>query len=109
MQVEQFDIHTPALTIRESFSFSASLRLMDVSMEQREEFVDEVRSESMLASCLSRCTAFHVLSTNCLCFSVKFSLIEISSFFDPSADRLVPKIFGAKMLSQESCTSTVAN
>ena len=42
VQVEQFDIHTPALTIRESFSFSASLRLMDVNVEQREEFVDEV-------------------------------------------------------------------
>ena len=44
MQVEQFDIHTPALTIREAFSFSAALRLMDVSVEQREDFVDEVIS-----------------------------------------------------------------
>lgn len=41
-QVEQFDIHSPALTVRESFSFSAALRLMNVSVEQREEFVDEV-------------------------------------------------------------------
>ncbi len=50
-QVEQFDIHTPALTIRESFSFSASLRLMDVNVEQREEFVDEVGPACGLISC----------------------------------------------------------
>ena len=41
--VEQFDIHSPALTIRESFKFSAQMRLMDVTAEQLEEFVDEVR------------------------------------------------------------------
>lgn len=48
VQVEQFDIHTPALTIREAFSFSAALRLMDVSVEQREDFVDEVTAKPAL-------------------------------------------------------------
>ena len=40
--VEQFDIHSPALTVRESFKHSAQMRLMDVTPEQSEEFVDEV-------------------------------------------------------------------
>lgn len=40
--VEQNDIHSPALTVRESFKHSAQMRLMDVSPEQLEEFVDEV-------------------------------------------------------------------
>ena len=41
--VEQFDIHSPALTVKESFSFSAEMRLMSVTHDQLEEFVDEVR------------------------------------------------------------------
>ncbi len=40
--VEQFDIHSPALTVRESFKHSAQMRLMDVTADQLEEFVDEV-------------------------------------------------------------------
>ena len=39
--VEQFDIHSPALTVRESFKHSAQMRLMNVSKEQLDEFVDE--------------------------------------------------------------------
>ena len=41
--VEQFDIHSPALTVKESFSFSAEMRLMNVTHDQLQEFVDEVR------------------------------------------------------------------
>lgn len=44
--VEQFDIHSPALTVRESFKHSAQLRLMNVTHDQLEEFVDEVRIQS---------------------------------------------------------------
>ncbi|XP_020584448.1 ABC transporter G family member 42-like [Phalaenopsis equestris] len=40
---EQFDIHSPQLTIRESLIFSALLRLSsDVSKEEKMRFVDEV-------------------------------------------------------------------
>lgn len=46
--VEQFDIHSPALTVREAFKFSAQMRLMNVTPDQLEEFVDEVG----FASCL---------------------------------------------------------
>lgn len=46
----QFDIHSPALTIRESYEFSAQLRLHKLDPQQVQEFVDEVcpYAESML-------------------------------------------------------------
>ncbi|CAN1282354.1 ABC transporter G family member 31 [Linum perenne] len=41
--VEQFDIHSPQVTVEESLWFSSSLRLpKEVSKEQRREFVEEV-------------------------------------------------------------------
>ena len=40
--VEQFDIHSPALTVRESLKHSAQMRLMDVNKDQLEEYIDEV-------------------------------------------------------------------
>lgn len=40
--VEQFDIHSPALTVREAFEFSAQMRLAGVTPDQLHEFVDEV-------------------------------------------------------------------
>lgn len=48
--VEQFDIHSPALTIRESFKHSAQMRLMDVTSDQLEEFVDEVGDSEQFLS-----------------------------------------------------------
>ena len=44
----QFDIHSPALTIRESYEFSAQLRLINVNKVQLQEFVDEVGWSSAL-------------------------------------------------------------
>ncbi|EIE18006.1 putative pleiotropic drug resistance protein 3 [Coccomyxa subellipsoidea C-169] len=40
--VEQFDIHSPATTVREALAFSAELRLADVQPAQLHSFVDEV-------------------------------------------------------------------
>ena len=37
------DIHSPALTIRESLQFSAECRLIIDDQSQLQEFVDEVR------------------------------------------------------------------
>lgn len=45
----QFDIHTPAFTVREALQFSAKLRLSGVEKKQMEEFVDEVRLDSCQA------------------------------------------------------------
>lgn len=38
----QFDIHSPATTVREALAFSAELRLADVQSAQLHSFVDEV-------------------------------------------------------------------
>ena len=38
----QFDIHSPALTVRESFEFSAQLRLLASNKQQLQDFVDLV-------------------------------------------------------------------
>ena len=38
----QFDIHSPAATVREALMFSARLRLVDTDKKQLENFVDEV-------------------------------------------------------------------
>ena len=40
--VQQTDIHSPQLTIRESLKFSAECRLLIDDQSQLEEFVDEV-------------------------------------------------------------------
>ncbi|BDA47821.1 probable pleiotropic drug resistance protein 1 [Coccomyxa sp. Obi] len=40
--VEQFDIHSPAATVREALMFSAQLRLVGTNKKQLESFVDEV-------------------------------------------------------------------
>ncbi|XP_028550392.1 ABC transporter G family member 42 isoform X1 [Dendrobium catenatum] len=39
---EQFDVHSPQLTVKESLSFSALLRLAGISVEEKLKFVDEV-------------------------------------------------------------------
>lgn len=46
--VEQDDIHSPALTVRESLKHSAQMRLMDTSKDQLNEFVDEVGSQTLV-------------------------------------------------------------
>eukprot|EP00884_Botryococcus_braunii_P014151 jgi/Botrbrau1/22737/Bobra.0132s0074.2 len=48
--VEQFDIHTPALMVREALKFSAKLRLSGIDNHQMEEFVDEVMELMELTS-----------------------------------------------------------
>ena len=40
--VEQSDVHSPALTVRESLQFSAECRLLVDDQKQLLEFVDEV-------------------------------------------------------------------
>ena len=40
--VEQSDVHSPALTVRESLQFSAECRLLIDDQKQLLEFVDEV-------------------------------------------------------------------
>lgn len=49
----QFDIHTPALTVKEALRFSARLRLSDVTPQQMDEFVDEVHPLLFLISYLT--------------------------------------------------------
>ena len=49
--VQQFDIHSPCLTIRESLKFSAECRLLIDDKTQLEEFVDEA-SPSTAADCM---------------------------------------------------------
>ena len=39
----QFDIHSPANTVKEALMFSAELRLEGVDAQQRKTFVNEVR------------------------------------------------------------------
>ena len=52
------DIHSPALTVRESFQFSAECRLIIDDQKQLQEFVDEVRcSQAVLTSCHSHLLA----------------------------------------------------
>ncbi|KAK9902782.1 hypothetical protein WJX75_005811 [Coccomyxa subellipsoidea] len=48
--VEQFDIHSPATTVREALAFSAELRLADVQSAQLHSFVDEVMELMELTS-----------------------------------------------------------
>ena len=38
----QMDIHSPATTVHEALYFSARCRLMNISRQQLEEFVDQV-------------------------------------------------------------------
>ena len=40
----QFDIHSPASTVKEALNFSAELRLEGVDAKQRKAFVGEVGS-----------------------------------------------------------------
>ena len=46
------DIHSPALTIRESLVFSAETRLLIDDQNQLQEFVDEVPPDCISASCM---------------------------------------------------------
>ena len=46
------DIHSPALTIRESLVFSAETRLLIEDQNQLQEFVDEARPQYMPPSCM---------------------------------------------------------
>ncbi|BDA51445.1 ABC transporter G family member 36 [Coccomyxa sp. Obi] len=48
--VEQFDIHSPATTVREALAYSAELRLADVQSTQLQGFVDEVMELMELTS-----------------------------------------------------------
>ena len=51
----QFDIHSPANTVKEALMFSAELRLEGVDSQQRKSFVNEVRpqlkAEDLHATC----------------------------------------------------------
>ena len=55
----QFDIHSPANTVREALNFSAELRLEGVNAKQRTAFVDEARC--ILLHTLQVYHASHVL------------------------------------------------
>lgn len=47
----QFDIHSPATTVREALAYSAQLRLADVQSAQLQGFVDEVCQISLCSCC----------------------------------------------------------
>jgi hypothetical protein len=49
----QFDIHSPANTVKEALMFSADLRLEGVDAQQRKTFVNEVRPHLKAESLIS--------------------------------------------------------
>ncbi len=53
----QFDIHSPANTVKEALMFSAELRLEGVDAQQRKTFVEEVRPQ-LNANCLHIMSAY---------------------------------------------------